>query len=165
MNTLYELTGLYLRLAEMLNDPEVNKNDLNAAISEISDEFEIKAENYAKIIRNLEASVSSIELEEKRLTARKNTLKNSIAQLKNNLQEAMITTGKRKFKTDLFTFNIQKNGGVIPVIVDVDVSDLPDNLVTIIEKPNLAAIGKYIEETGDVTYAHFGERGESLRIK
>ena len=54
----------------------------------------------------------------------------------------------------------------IPVIVDVkDTSELPDDLVKITETPDLDAIRKYIEETGDLTYAHFGERGESLRIK
>jgi hypothetical protein len=42
---------------------------------------------------------------------------------------------------------------------------LPDDLVNIVEKPDLDALRDYIERTGDLTYAHFGERGESLRIK
>lgn len=165
MSTLYDLTGKYFQLSELFDESEEGQEFFLAAMKEISDEIEVKAENYAKVIRNMEATIDSIALEQKRLAARKSTLENRITQLKNNLQEVMIATGKTKFKTDLFSFSIQKNGGALPVIVDVDVSKLPDDLVIITEKPDLKAIGKYIEETGDVTYAHFGERGESLRIK
>ena len=165
MSTLYELTGYYCQIAEMLEDPETDQESFLAALTAISDEIEVKADNYAKIIRNMEASIESIAIEQKRLAARKNTLENSIMKLKENLQNAMIATGKRKFSTDLFTFNIQKNGGTLPVIVDVDVSELHDDLMIISKKPDLKAIGQYIEKNPNTRLAHFGERGESLRIK
>lgn len=165
MSTLYKLTGRYLQLENLMDDPEVDKQALSDALNEISDEIEIKADNYARILKNLEIQVAGIDAEQKRLNARKSSLKNNIDWLKDNLKAAMIATGKTKFKTDLFSFNIQKNGGALPVIVDVGTNELPDNLVIIDEKPDLKAIAKYIEETGDITYAHFGERGESLRIK
>jgi hypothetical protein len=95
----------------------------------------------------------------------KKSRKNTVDRLKENLFNAMKETGKTKFKTDLFAFSIAKNGGKIPVVVDVETADLPDDLVNIVEKPDLDALRDYIERTGDLTYAHFGERGESLRIK
>ena len=49
----------------------------------------------------------------------------------------------------------------MPIELKVDVNELPDELVTISKKANNDAIREYI----DVTYATFGERGESLRIK
>ena len=134
-------------------------------IYRINDEIEIKADNYAKIIRNLEGSVAAIKAEQDRLAKKKASIEAGIKRLKNNLQESMIATGKRTFKTDLFSFNIQKNGGAAPIILDVDVSFLPDKLVRITEEPDMKAITEYIKETGDLSYAHFGERGESLRIK
>ena len=168
MSTLYELTGEYLMALETLEDSEMDGDSITEAleaIATISDSIEIKAENYAKIIRHLEMTSGVLEAEERRLRERRKVLEANATRLKDNLQQAMIATGKRKFQTDLFSFNIQKNGGTLPVIVDVDVDKLPDELVVVTEKPDLKAIAKYIEETGDITYAHFGERGESLRIK
>lgn len=162
---LYELTAEYMWLQNVLEDPEADVDMINQALDDLDDELEHKADNYAKIIRNMDASITAIKEEQERLAAKKNLLESSIKRLKDNLQAAMITTGKKKFKTDLFSFNIQKNGGSLPVIVDVDTEKLPDDLVIISEKPDLKAIAKYIEETGDISYAHFGERGESLRIK
>lgn len=165
MNSLYELTGFYLQLAEMLDDPIIDQESFQDTMDAISDEIEVKADNYAKIIRNMEESIESIKNEQKRLSERKSTLENNVKRMKDNLQECMIATGKRKFKTDLFSFNIQKNGGALPVILDVPTEALPDFLVQVTEKPDLRAIALYIENSGDTSYAHYGERGESLRIK
>ena len=165
MTSLYELTAQYLELEQLLDDPEVDQQALDDLLATLGDEIEIKADNYAKIIRNLEGSVAAIKVEQDRLAKKKTSLEAGIKRLKDNLQATMIATGKRSFKTDLFNFNIQKNGGAAPVILDVDVSFLPDNLVRIKEEPDMKAITDYIKETGDLSYAHFGERGESLRIK
>lgn len=165
MTSLYELTGQYLEFEQMLENPEVDQEALNDLLNTLSDEIEIKADNYAKIIRNFEGNVAAIKLEQDRLAKKKATLESAIKRLKDNLQFCMVSTGKRNFKTDLFSFNIQKNGGADPVVLDVDISFLPDNLVKVTVEPDKKAITDYIKETGDLSYAHFGERGESLRIK
>ena len=161
---LYELAAEYLFLQEEIEAGQPDSR-LDELMADLNDELEKKADNYAKVIRNLEASSTAFAEEIKKLQAKKKMVDNGIDRMKNNLQAVMTETGKTKFKTDLFSFNIQKNGGSLPVIVDVDTSELPDELVVVTEKPNLKAIAAYIEETGDVTWAHFGERGESLRIK
>lgn len=162
---IYELTADFLRLQEMIEDPDVESDEIQALMDELNDQIEKKADGYAKVIRNLEGSLAAVKTEQQKLTEKKNLLETGIKRLKEDLQAAMTATGKRKFKTDLFSFNIQKNGGADPVIVDVDTDELPDDLVIVSEKPDLKAIAAYIKETGDITFAHFGERGESLRIK
>lgn len=162
---LYDLTSDYLQLQQMLEDPEADSDLINDTMDAIEGAIEEKADNYAKLIKNLEGNSYAIEVEIERLKNKKNTLDMAVKRLKDNLKEAMIATDKKKFKTELFSFNIQKNGGALPVIVDVATEELPDDLVIVNEKPDLKAIAAYIEKTGDVTYAHFGERGESLRIK
>jgi hypothetical protein len=165
MSTLYELKGEYLQLLDMLEDPEIEDQIVLDTLEGIDYELEIKAENYAKIIRELEGTVEIIKAEKKRLSDKQSKLEANVKRLKDNLQEAMITTGKTKFKTDLFSFSIQKNGGALPVIVDVDTAELPDELVLITEKPDLKAIGEYLKTHPDTEWAHYGDRGESLRIK
>lgn len=162
---LYDLTAEFLHLQQMIEDPETDSEAIESYMAELDSEIEKKAEGYAMVIRNMEGSLVAVKSEMERLAAKKNLLESGIDQLKTNLQTSMIATGKRKFKTELFSFNIQKNGGADPVIVDVPVADLPDDLVIIEEKPDKKAIAAYIKETGDLTYAHFGERGESLKIK
>lgn len=158
---LYELTSTYQQLQNGIENGE----DFEGILEVINDELEAKADGYARVIRNMEAQAEAFKTEEKRLAEKRRMLDAGIEKLKQNLFEAMKSTGKTKFKTDLFSFAIQKNGGNDPVVVDVSTDDLPDDLVQITEKPDLKAIAAYIKETGDLTYAHFGERGESLRIK
>ncbi len=143
MSSLYELKDEYLQLLNMLEDPEIEDQVVFDTLEGIDYELEIKAENYAKIIRELEGTVEVIKAEQKRLADKKAKLESNVKKLKDNLQEAMLATGKTKFKTDLFSFSIQKNGGALPVVVDVETSELPDDLVQITEKPDLKAIAKF----------------------
>ena len=164
MSNIYDLTGVYVDLQnQLLENPD--DEVISGILETIDDEVEKKADGYAGIIANLTSDVEGIKAEEKRLKERRQALESNIDRLKENLFNTMKVTGKTKFKTNLFSFNIQKNGGAAPVVVTVDTSKLPDDLVIITEKPDLKALAKYIEETGDVSYGYIGERGESLRIK
>lgn len=159
---LYELTATYQRLQNEIENGE----DYDGILAVIGDEIEEKADGYARVIRNMEAQAAAFKEEEKRIAEKRKRLEAGVEKLKQNLFDSMKKTGKTDFKTELFSFKIQKNGGKQPVIVDVkDTSELPDDLVKITEAPDLEAIRTYIEETGDLSYAHLGERGESLRIK
>ena len=161
---IYELTGQYKALeTAMLLNPE--DEELKALFEQIDDDIEVKADNYAKLIRNFEADVSGLDGEIKRLTDRKTALKNNISRMKENLMYGMKETGKTKFKTELFSFGVAKNGGKAPLIIDVETDELPDELKTISVSANNDAIRKYIEDTGDLSFAHIGDRGEHLSIR
>ena len=157
--TLYELTEEYQYLSELLQDDSVDPEVINDTLEALEGELEFKADSYAKIIKEFEGDIEKLKAEINRLKSKRQTLENSISRLKKNLFDCMVATDKKKFKTDLFSFNIQKNGGQKPLILDVEVNDLPDELV--VKEPNMKAI----RELGDSKYAHFGEVGESLRIR
>lgn len=165
MPSMYELTADYKTVLDMAFDTEIDPQAITDTLESIAAEIEVKAENTVIIMKELEAEAAKLKAEEQRLNARRKVYENRVANLKQGLFDAMKTTGKEKFKTTLFSFSIAKNGGKIPVIVDVDTADLPDDLVTITEKPNLDAIAEFLESNPESTLAHFGERGESLRIK
>lgn len=107
--TLYELTGIHASLMELLYDEDVDQNELIAMLEGLEGEIEQKADGYAKIIKNIEADASAIETELDRLGQRKTTLENRKKFLKQSLEGAMRFVGKTKFKTELFSFNIQRN--------------------------------------------------------
>ena len=166
---LYELTADYLKLQSMLEDPEVDQQAVTDTLEAMDFAIEDKADGYVRVIKNMQGSVDAIKLEIDRLTEKKRHLEDSIKRLKTNLQESMVATGKRKIKTDLFQISIQKNGGAIPVIVDVPVEQLPDECVIITEAPDRKALAALLQDPENKDhysqYAHFGDRGESLRIK
>ena len=166
---LYELTADYLKLQSMLEDPDVDQQAVTDTLEAMDYAIEEKADGYAKVIKNMQGSVDAFKAEIDRLTEKKRHLEDSIKRLKTNLQESMVATGKRKIKTDLFQISIQKNGGAIPVIVDVPVEQLPDECVIITEAPDKKALAALLQDPENKDhysqYAHFGDRGESLRIK
>ena len=73
--------------------------------------------------------------------------------------------GKTKFKTALFSFNIQKNGGVEPLVIDGAIDDIPGRyLIPQPPIPDNEAIRALLAEK-QVEWAHLEPRGESLRIR
>lgn len=164
MSSLYELSADLLRLQELLENPLEDEALLLDTLDAVQGQYEYKLENYCKVIKNLESDADACRAEAKRLTEKAKTLENNVERLKSAMFESMKATGNTKVKGVLFTVAIQKNGGKLPVIVDVETSELPDDLVKVVESPDLAAIAKLLEQ-GESKYAHFAPRGESLRIR
>ena len=164
MSRLYDITGNILALQEMLESPIDDEQILKDTLEAVQGEYDEKIKSYCKVIRNIEADVQAIETEVNRLTEKKQVLKNNIDRLKKAMFDSMKATNTTKVKGQIFTVAIQKNGGKLPVIVDVPTEDLPDECVKVVESPDLEAISKMID-AGNCNFAHYGERGESLRIR
>ena len=103
---LYELSDSYQQIQAMIEDGEEGLED---TLESLEDAIEDKAIGYAKVMRNLEGQANAIKEEEKRLSERRKALENNVKRMKESLQDAMLLNGKRKIKTDLFSFNIQNN--------------------------------------------------------
>ena len=164
MSKLYELTADLMTLQEMLEEA-VDDQCLQDTLEGVQGEYEIKLEAYCKVIKNLEADMEALKAEAKRLTDKRKVLENNVDRLKKAMFDSMKATGTEKVKGQIFTVAIQRNGGKLPVILDVPTEDLPDELVKVVESPDLEAIYEVLTTHGTSKYAHFGERGESLRIK
>ncbi len=162
---LYELTEQYLALQEMAYDPEVDEQVFQDTMEELWGEIEDKADGYARIIIGMKADIESLRNEELRLAARRKSLELRSQQLKDNLEANMREMGKTKFKTALFSFNIQKNGGLQPLVIDGLIEDIPGRfLIPQPPIPNNEAIRSLLAEK-QVEWAHLEPRGESLRIR
>ena len=159
---IYELTAEYMALQEAF---EQDDDTVAALLADTDKAIENKADGYAKVIKNFEADIEGLKSEIRRLSDKKVVLENAIQRLKDTLKQAMVITGKTKFKTQLFSFGIQKNGGALPIYLIVPEEQIPDEFMKITRTPDKKAMADYIMETGDVTLFNFGERGESLRIR
>lgn len=166
--TLYEITGELLDLQNMIEegvDPDV----INDTIESVEFDLEQKAEGYVMVIRNLEAQAKAIKEEEKRLREKRLSAENGIERLKKRLFDSMNATGKKKLNAGVFTLSVQKNGGALPVIIDADVDKMPKEMLQMEIRPDTKRIAELLQDEEKSRlysrFAHFGERGESLRIR
>lgn len=165
MANIYEIASDWFRVQEMMEDPELDPQTLADTLEAIEGELEVKAENYAKVMKNLEGDIVAIKAEIDRLTSKKKTIENNIKNMKATLQSVMEVTGKTKFKTDLFSFGIQKN--VPSVVIDVeDVRDIPEDYLKFKEpEVDKTAIKAAINDGVDLTGIAHLETKYSLRIR
>lgn len=107
---LYEISNEYRDLKEYLEEnPEDTIEDISEIFANLEEEFEAKAENIAMVLSEYKSEADALKFEIDRLTARKKTCENAAERLKGYLEQEMIHTGKTKFKTAKFSFNVQNN--------------------------------------------------------
>jgi sugar-specific transcriptional regulator TrmB len=165
MSTLYELTADFQNLLMLAEDPDTDPQAFADTLEGIEGAIEDKADNYARVIRNLEADAAACDAESKRLRNKKQTIENNIKRMKSALQFAMQMTGKTKFKTALFTFGIRKNP--VSVVIDAaNVRDFPEQYI-IESEPILdkRALKDALKAGEDMTGLCHLEQSESLSIR
>lgn len=162
MSNLYELTSNYETVLNMLYDEEIDEQMIFDTLESIEGEIEEKADGYAKIIKELEAKQKARKEEAKRLTDSAKAFENRVKALKNNLFNAMKETGKTKFATNLFSFNIVKNGGKQALTID---GEVPEEYTKTVIENDTDKIRADLEAGKELPFARLEPRGESLRIK
>lgn len=167
--SLYEMSQAYNDLLSMLYNEDIDEEKIIEYANSLEDEIEVKADNYAKLMTDIQGSIDAIKKQIDRLSDRKAVFENKIAFLKKNLEAMMKETGKSKFKTDLFTFNIQKNPPALqlanePLILEWALENRSD-LITIKDPVlNKSAIKAALKEGETIEGAELVQ-SESLRIK
>jgi len=162
--SIYELTGDYLNLLAMAEDPDIDEQVFLDTLEGIEGALEDKADGYVKVMKQLESNMAGLDAEIKRLQDRKTSMKNNVDRMKNTLQKMMEETGKEKFKTELFSYNIQNN----PPSLVMDTEDIEVIPMEYLVPQNPAIDKKKIKDDikagKEIDFAHL-VTGRSLRIK
>lgn len=120
---LFELTENYVKFfTEFENADEVTE-EMQKMADNLNVEIEKKCDNYAKMIRNLEADVEAFKNQEKIFNEKRKIAENKVKWLKQNLQTSMELQNRKKVKTDLFSFNIQKNAPSLEITNENNIDD------------------------------------------
>ena len=162
MSNLYQLTNDYENVLNMLYNEEIDEQMILDTLESIEGAIEDKADGYAKIIKELEAKKNARKEEAKRLTDSAKIFENRVNTLKQNLYNTMKQTGKTKFATNLFTFNIATNGGKQALSID---GEVPEEYTKTVIENDIDKIRQALENGKNLPFAHLEPRGESLRIK
>lgn len=158
---LFELTENYVKFfTEFENTDEITEK-MQEMADDLNVEIEEKCDNYAKMVRNLEADVEAFKNQEKIFNEKRKSAENKVKWLKQNLQASMELQGRKKVKTDLFSFNIQKNA---PSLEITNENNIDDSYYVIERKLNKKELLKDIKE-GLIVDGVELKQSESLRIR
>lgn len=123
--SLYQLSGDYLTALQDLTDPELGLEDvvIHDTLEAMAGDFEVKAQNVAMFIRNLETTAEAIKQAESDMAKRRKAIENQTARLKAYLKGNMELTGITKIECPFFKLSIAKN----PTALDLfDIDAVPD---------------------------------------
>ena len=163
--SLYKIADQYLEASTALADLDIDAQTLADTLEGLSGELEVKAQNVAMFVRNLEASAEAIKAAEKQMTERRKAIENRAESIRDYLKSNMERTGINKIECPWFTIAIKKNPK--SVCID-DANVIPNEYKRQPEppppSPDKKAIKDAIEAGKDVPGAHI-EQGTRLEIK
>ncbi len=158
---LFELTENYVKFFTEFENADEITEEMQEMADNLNVEIEEKCDNYAKMIRNMEADIEAFKNQEKIFNEKRKSAENKVKWLKQNLQASMELQNRKKVKTDLFSFNIQKNA---PSLEIRDEKNIDDSYYVIERKLNKKELLSDIKE-GLIVDGVELKQSESLRIR
>lgn len=131
---LYELSEMYMNIWDLVGDDEADLDSLEKALQTVESELSDKAENIARLVKNIEANAEVIKAEETRLAKKRKTLENKKDWFKSYLENQLKTIGKEKIEGQLFTVRLQKNPPSVNVLNE---DKIPDKYWKVVTERNL----------------------------
>ena len=165
MSSIYELTDQWKEVEGMLYDGETDEQIILDTLESIDGEIEQKADNYAKLIKNMLSDAKILSAEEDRIRRRRQSIESRAKRLKETLQANLEYIGKTKFKTVLFSFSVSKNSGKQPLEITDNLDDIPGKFL--IPQPPAVDKDKVREllKEKEVEWAHLEPYGKHLNIR
>ena len=171
---LYKLTKQHQELEDLIlgsadqDTGEIPANEeLDRKAEELGLAIDAKLDGIARLCRNFASEADALRAEEKRLADRRRAVENREKSLKSYAKACLEGAGLQKLHAGIFNLAIQRNGGVAPLnlCVDLDPKMLPERFQKVTVEANNAAIREALEAGEALDFAELGERGTSLRIR
>jgi esterase/lipase len=158
---LYEITREMLELASLLETEELTP-ELEAMLVINQEKMEVKVNNYAKVIANIQSDSEAIDQEIKRLKAMKDSKDRAITRLKDAVREAMLVSAIDKIESPLFKLSLRRSESVEVDIVEA----LPSQFINVknVVSADKVAIKEAIKRGENITGARIIENF-NLQIK
>lgn len=163
--TLYEVAGDYRRMVDALMDTQDDAQAIADTIEAESYPLEVKAQNVAYAIRNLEASAAAIKEAEAQMAARRKAIENRATHIREYLKTCMEIANITKISCPHFAIAIQNNPPSVdvfePALIPADLMTQPETPPAV---PNKTAIKEAIKAGREVPGALLVQ-GKRLSIK
>lgn len=144
---LYDLTDEYLRLYELMCDPDSDAAQVQESMEIIEDELITKSENYARIMQNMKSESDALRKESNRLAAMAKSRDAGITRLKENMKLAMVTLGSNQISTSIGNWTLRNNPESVNIL---DEKAIPYDYLELVRTPVKSAIKDAIKNGVEV---------------
>lgn len=159
MPTLYELTEQYHRLMELAG--EVDEEAFQEALTDLTDDIENKADNIARVTRNMQGDIDTLKAEEKRLKERRTALEKKQTNLKEYLLNEMSKLDIPKVQSAHFTISVRNNPPKVNVL---DENVIPEHYKVATYRIDKKALNEDLKDGIEVEGVNL-QYGKGLTIK
>lgn len=130
--SLYVLADEYRAAAQQLADLELPPEAVADTLEGMSGDLELKAQNVAMFVRNLEATAEAIKDAEARMAERRNAIERRSEHVREYLLGAMQHAGIQKITCPWFTLAVRQNPAAVAI---VDAAQVPAEFMRQPEPP------------------------------
>lgn len=109
---LYELSNEYVALMQAIDNDELPEEAIADTLEAIKGEIEVKADNIACLLKNIEADVTAIKAEETRLAERRKAKEKAHERLKQYLSDVLQKMSIDKVETARNNITFRKSESV-----------------------------------------------------
>ena len=165
--TLYDITGEYLRLYNLMTDEDLMETEDDAikdTLESLNYDLADKSAGYVHVIKQLDMEAEECDKAIEFFKRKKEIRQNNVKRLKEALINAMDIANLKELKAGSYTLKIANNGGKAPLSIP-DESKVPERFMKIKYEPDKELIRKTIEDGTDLPFAEIKERGRHLSIK
>jgi hypothetical protein len=154
-------------LAELLEETggEIVDEALGRWFDEIGAERDQKIDRYCGLIDDLDAQAKRHREDAKRLSEWAQVDENKVKRLKERLLWFFEAHKIERLVTPHYKPRIQANGGVQPLNLKVEPSQLPEEFQRVVIEADSETIRRYLEDGGELEFAELLPRGRHLRVK
>lgn len=164
MTALYVLAGDYRAAAEKLANLDLDAETIADTLESLSGELEVKAQNVAFMIRNIESTVDAVKAFTKAQADRAKAMENRADSLRDYLQRCMEATGIEKIEGPGIVLSFRKSSAVVIDEPGLIPSEFMRQAEAPPPAPDKKAIADAIKTGKEVAGAHVEQR-RSLQIK
>lgn len=169
MPSLFQLSEEILQLRQILDSQEHEAETIDAVeeyLKSLSQDREKKLDNYAALIRELEARAKIRQDEAKRLDGLAKKDLATVERLKDGLRLVFTLHEWKAVDTDRFRITLAQNGGKQKLVVEVPIEELEERFRRIETKvvPDNDALREALGDGEVIEGVHLEERGATIRI-
>ena len=160
MATLYEIEEVFKGLLEYAEENDGDITEIVGELEAVRADFETKAENYWRMIKNLNAQADALKAEKQKLEQKQRRAERLADSLKERMANAMQTFEKDKVKTQFGSFSFRKSTSV--EILDETV--IPDDFFRVKKEVQKSVIADAIK-AGDVVPGATLKENRNLQVR
>ncbi len=152
---LYEIANDYMALMNAIDNDEIPEEALADTLEAITGEIEVKADNIACMLKELDAEIGAIKAEETKLAERRKSKERAYDRLKQYLSDTLVRVGLDKVETarNKITFRKSESVEVGEDFIKWAVEHRGDLLTYAEPKANKTEIKKALKEGAEIVGA------------